>query len=117
MIDGRTIAQLDNAETIKRVKAAISEHSKIEKEKSRFGVWKRKESDPLVKCACNASGKESVSAFGGVSDAWWNDKAQGLIIGPGFPKLSHAANEYIEEKELLRGYQIYKKTAELFLKA
>ena len=85
VIDGRTIAQLDNAETIKRIKAAISKHSQVEKERSRFGVWKRNENDPLVKCACDASGKEQVSAFGGVSDAWWNDKAQGLIIGPASP--------------------------------
>ena len=116
VVDGRTIEQLDNTETIKRVKGAISEHSKIVKEKARFGVWKRDENDPLVKCACDAIGKENVSAFGGVSDAWWNEKAQGLIIGPGFPHLSHAADEYMEEKELFRGYQIYKQTAELFLK-
>ncbi|MBZ0137042.1 MAG: M20 family metallopeptidase [Planctomycetes bacterium] len=115
VIDGRTIQQLDNTETIKRVKAAISSHSKIVREKARFGVWKRDKNDPLVKCACDASGAENVSAFGGVSDAWWNQNAQGLIIGPGFPHLSHAADEYIEEIELYRGYQIYKQTAELFL--
>lgn len=116
VIDGRTIEQLDNAETIRRIKAAMSSHTTVEKERARFGVWKRSAEDALVKCACSASGKQGVSAFGGVSDAWWNDKAQGLIIGPGYPHLSHAADEYLEEKELYRGYQIYKKTAELFLK-
>ncbi|MBK8208106.1 MAG: M20/M25/M40 family metallo-hydrolase [Planctomycetes bacterium] len=115
VIDGRTINQLDNAETIKRVKAAMSEHTCVEKEKARFGVWVRSASDPLVRCACKASSRDKTQAFGGVSDAWWNDKAQGLIIGPGKPELSHAANEYLEEKELYRGYEIYRKTAELYL--
>jgi acetylornithine deacetylase len=117
VIDGRTIEQLDNAETIKRVKAAMSEHTSVTKEKARFGVWRRPETDPLVQCACAASGRKHGTAFGGVSDAWWNDKAQGLIIGPGKPELSHAANEYLEEKALLKGYQIYRKTAELYLGA
>lgn len=117
VIDGRTIPQLDNAETIRRVKAAMSEHTCIEKEKARFGVWVRSASDPLVQCACKAGKTDQTQAFGGVSDAWWNDKAQGLIVGPGKPELSHAANEYLEEKELYRGYEIYRKTAELFLKA
>ncbi len=117
VIDGRTIPQLDNAETIKRVKAAISQHSCVEKEKARFGVWVRSATDPLVQCACKAGNTDKTQAFGGVSDAWWNEKAQGLIIGPGKPELSHAANEYLEEKELARGYDIYRNTAELFLKA
>jgi acetylornithine deacetylase/succinyl-diaminopimelate desuccinylase-like protein len=116
VIDGRTIEQLDNAETIKRIKAAMSEHTSVTKEKARFGVWRRDEKDPLVQCACTASGRKHGTAFGGVSDAWWNDKAQGLIIGPGLPELSHAANEYLEEKALHQGYQIYQKTAELYLK-
>ena len=115
VVDGRTIEQLDNAETIKRVKAAMSEHTKVERERARFGVWKRASDDSLVRCACDASGRERVSAFGGVSDAWWNDKAQGLIIGPGLPRLSHAADEYLEEAALLKGNEIYRKTAELFL--
>jgi acetylornithine deacetylase len=115
VIDGRTIPQLDNAETIKRVMAAMSEHTCVEREKARFGVWQRDPNDPLVQCACRAGQRDRTIAFGGVSDAWWNDKAQGLIIGPGLPELSHAANEYLEEKELWRGYEIYRKTAELYL--
>src|SRR5690606_988179 len=115
VIDGRTIPQLDNAETIKRVMAAMSEHTCVEREKARFGVWRRDPNDPLVQCACRAGQRDKTIAFGGVSDAWWNDKAQGLIIGPGLPELSHAANEYLEERELWRGYEIYKKTAALYL--
>jgi acetylornithine deacetylase len=115
VIDGRTIPQLDNAETIRRIREAVGEHTSVEREKARFGVWVRSADDPLVRCACHAAGKERVSAFGGVSDAWWNDKAQGLIIGPGYPSLSHAADEYMEEKELWRGFEVYRKTAELFL--
>jgi acetylornithine deacetylase/succinyl-diaminopimelate desuccinylase-like protein len=115
VIDGRTIPQLDNTEAIKRIKAAMSEHTCIEKEKARFGVWRRDPTDPLVQCACKAGNRDQTQAFGGVSDAWWNDKAQGVIVGPGKPELSHAANEYLEEKELARGYEIYRQTAELFL--
>lgn len=117
VIDGRTIPQLDNAQAIKRIREAMSKHTEIEREKARFGVWLRDRDDPLVKCACEAGNRQTTKAFGGVSDAWWNDKAQGLILGPGFPPLSHAADEYIEEEELLKGYRIYKKTAELFLNA
>ncbi|MHC4840762.1 MAG: M20/M25/M40 family metallo-hydrolase [Planctomycetota bacterium] len=115
VIDGRTIPQLDNASIIKRIKEGFGDHTCVERERARFGVWVRDAKDPLVRCACKAASKDGVAAFGGVSDAWWNDKAQGLIVGPGFPKLSHAADEYIEEVELHRGYLIYKKTAELFL--
>lgn len=115
VIDGRTIIQLDNSETIRRIKAGVSRHTCVEKEKARFGVWTRKATDPLVQCACRAAKRDKVSAFGGVSDAWWNDKAQGLILGPGLPEQSHAANEWIEEKEVLRGYEIYRQTIELFL--
>jgi acetylornithine deacetylase/succinyl-diaminopimelate desuccinylase-like protein len=93
----------------------MSEHTCVEKEKARFGVWRRDAGDALVQCACRAATREKTIAFGGVSDAWWNDKAQGLIIGPGLPELSHAANEYLEETELWRGYEIYRKTAELYL--
>lgn len=115
VIDGRTIPQLDNAETIRRIKGAMSKHTCIEREKARFGVWLRDPKDRLVQCACKAGQTDKTQAFGGVSDAWWNDKAQGLIIGPGKPELSHAANEYLEEKELWRGYEIYRQTAELYL--
>jgi acetylornithine deacetylase len=115
VIDGRTIPQLDNEEAIRRVKAAVSKHTCIERERARFGVWTRSAADPLVRCACRAARTDDVAAFGGVSDAWWNDKAQGLILGPGLPEQSHAPDEWIEEKELWRGYEVYRKTAELYL--
>lgn len=115
VIDGRTIPQLDNETTISRVMDVIGEHTEVKRKRSRFGVWTRSADDLLVQCACHAAGRTSVAAFGGVSDAWWNDNAQGLIMGPGVPPQSHAANEWIEEKELMRGYEVYRKTVEMFL--
>ncbi|MCQ3951128.1 MAG: hypothetical protein DPW14_15075 [Planctomycetes bacterium] len=114
-VDGRTIPQLDNEATIARVEKALSEHTKIEQKRARFGVWTRSPKDELVQCACKAAPKSKVGAFGGVSDAWWNQKAQGLILGPGLSEQSHAADEWIEEKEVMRGYEIYKGIAEKFL--
>lgn len=115
VIDGRTIPQLDNETTIARIEAAMK-HSKVEIKKARFGVWKRSPQDEVVKCACSASPESKVVAFQGVSDAWWNKNAQGLILGPGLSEQSHAADEWIEEKEVVRGYRIYKGIAERFLK-
>ncbi len=116
VVDGRTIAQLDNEATIARIEKSLSSHTRIETRKARFGVWKRSPQDELVRCAVAAAPDSKITAFQGVSDAWWNQKAQGLILGPGLSEQSHAADEWIEEKEVVRGYRIYRGIAEAFLK-
>jgi len=115
VIDGRTIPQLGNSELISRIEGVLGESTRVERKAARFDVWSRDPGDELIQCAMKANPQGEVIAFGGVSDAFWNRTAQGVIMGPGHSHQSHQADEWIEEAELLRGYELYKRTAELFL--
>ena len=111
-IDARTIPALDNAALHERVRGIVE--SEVELVSDRFGPIETAPDAAIVKAALAASKNPTPRAFGGVSDFFHVRDVPAVVMGPGRSDQSHAADEWIEVKQLERGVAIYRETIQRY---
>jgi acetylornithine deacetylase/succinyl-diaminopimelate desuccinylase-like protein len=72
--------------------------------------------DPLVLAALRATGAAAPVAFGGVSDLFHVRDVPGVVLGPGLPHVSHTADEWVDETQVVRAVGVYGDLAREFLR-
>jgi acetylornithine deacetylase len=114
-IDARTHPDMDNRALRELVEASVE--SRVELVSERFHPVATPDEAAIVDAALRASGSKEARTFGGVSDLFWMRDVPGIVMGPGRSEQSHAADEWIEVKELERGVLVYRATIERYFHA
>jgi len=109
-IDARTLPSLDNATLEARVRETVE--SEVELVSDRFVPVETAPDERIVRAALAATGTDAPQAFGGVSDFFHVRDVPAVVLGPGRPEQSHAADEWIEVAQLERGVAAYRATIE-----
>jgi len=111
-VDARTLPGLDNAALHARVRDLVESEVRLVSE--RFVPVETPADEPIVRAALAATGAAAPVAFGGVSDLYHVRDVPGIVMGPGRPEQSHAADEWIEVEQLARGVRAYVGTIERY---
>ena len=112
-IDARTVPEMDNAALRARVEEAVE--SEVELVSDRFVPIETPASEAIVRAALAAAGCDAPRAFGGVSDFFHVRDVPAVVMGPGRPEQSHAADEWVETSQLERAVAVYRETIERYL--
>ncbi|MCE9638394.1 MAG: M20/M25/M40 family metallo-hydrolase [Planctomycetes bacterium] len=72
--------------------------------------------DPLVRAALAATAGDAPVAFGGVSDLFHVRDVPGVVLGPGNPEVSHTADEWVDEAQVVRAVGVYRDLAREYLR-
>ncbi len=107
-IDARTIPALNNQTLTARVREILE--SEVELVSDRFVPVDTATDEPIVQTALAATGNDEPQAFGGVSDFFHVRDVPAVVMGPGRPEQSHAADEWVEIDQLERGVAAYGET-------
>jgi len=111
-IDARTHPDMNNTTLRELVEAAVE--SRVELVSERFQPVATPNEAAIVEAALRASGSKEARVFGGVSDLFWVRDVPAIVMGPGRSEQSHAADEWIEVKQLERAVLIYRATIERY---
>jgi len=111
-IDARTHPDMDNTKLRELVESSIA--SRVELVSERFHPVATPDEAAIVDAALRASGSKEARIFGGVSDLFWVRDVPAIVLGPGRSEQSHAADEWIEVKQLQRGELVYRATIERY---
>jgi len=114
-IDARTHPDMDNTRLRELVESSVE--SRIELVSERFQPVATPNEAAIVDAALRASGSKEARVFGGVSDLFWVRDVPAIVMGPGRSEQSHAADEWIEVKQLKRGELVYRATIERYFHA
>jgi len=109
-IDARTVPALGNRALFERVRDLVE--SEVTLVSERFVPVETATGERIVQAALAAAGREAPRAFGGVSDFLHVRDVPAVVLGPGRPEQSHAADEWIETSALETGVAVYKETIE-----
>jgi acetylornithine deacetylase len=90
-------------------------HGKVELLRGRMTPVATDPADPLVVAALAATGLAAPVAFGGVSDLFHVRDVPGIVLGPGNPEVSHTADEWVEEAQVVRAVSVYRDLAGSYL--
>ncbi len=111
-VDARTIPALDNRTLHGLLERTLE--SAIELMSDRFHPVETAREEAIVQAALAAAGGGEPTAFGGVSDLFHVRDIPGVVLGPGRSEQSHAADEWIEVEQLLRGVETYRGAIERY---
>lgn len=114
-LDVRPTPEHDNAWWAERIPAALL-HGEVELLRGRMTPVATDPADPLVRAALRAAGAEAPAAFGGVSDLFHVRDVPGVVLGPGIPAVSHTADEWVEEAQVVRAVGVYRDLATEYLR-
>ena len=111
-IDARTHPDMDNTKLRELVESTVE--SRVELVSERFQPVATPNEAAIVESALRASGSKEARVFGGVSDLFWVRDVPAIVLGPGRSEQSHAADEWIEVKQLERAVLIYRAAIERY---
>ncbi len=114
-IDLRTTPLDPNASVVRRATALL--RSEVHVHSQRLDPVLTSRSQPIVKAARAAHPSGRPGALLGTSDLVFCAKRgiPGVILGPGFPKLSHAPDEYVTDAQMNRAAALYPKIVDAYL--
>lgn len=114
ILDVRTTPCYDNERMIEIINKTC--RSEVEVRSKRIRPRSTPADSPIVLAALKASGCAEPKAFGGISELFSVPELPGVVMGPGLPAMSHAADEYIEVSQLKSAVKIYTELIKDYLK-
>lgn len=114
-IDIRTTPLDPNAAMVRRMKRLLE--SRVHVHSMRLAPVETSPSERIAKAAFAAHPSGQVGALMGTSDLVFCAKRgiPGVILGPGFPRLSHAPDEYVTDAQLRKASFLYPRVVEAYL--
>lgn len=114
-IDIRTTPLDPNARTVARVKRLLA--SDVHVHSMRLDPVETPASHPIARAARAAHPAGRPGALMGTSDLVFCAKRgiPGIILGPGFPRLSHAPDEFVTDAQLRKAASLYPRIVEAWL--